>query len=107
MDEKQAARFVNVMYSWFKMFENIYLHSRDGSVAPEVWDHNKNIFASLLHTPGAQQYLSHRRGIFDPAFVQMMDSLKVPDSVIPSDNLAVALRTGTKGPALSEGLAEG
>ncbi len=87
----QAARFVNLMYSWFKVFENIYLHSRDGSVAPEVWEHNKNIFAALVCQPGAQQYLKHRRQVFDPLFVQMVDGLEAPGSVLPSDELAQAL----------------
>ena len=91
LDEEQSARFVNLMYSWFKVFENIYLHSREGSVAPAVWEHNKNIFAVLVGQPGAQQYLRHRRGIFDPDFLRMLDTLEAPTSVLPSDALAQSL----------------
>ena len=91
LDEHQSARFVNLMYSWFKLFENIYLHAQEGSVAPEVWEHNKNIFAALVHQPGAQQYLAHRRDIFDPTFVRMLEGLKAPPSVLPSGHLAEAL----------------
>jgi hypothetical protein len=29
------------MYSFFKMFEKIYPHYVDGSVAKEVWVHNR------------------------------------------------------------------
>ena len=69
------------------------LHSRDGSVAPEVWEHNKSIFAALVHQPGAQQYLKHRREVLHPDFVAVIDSLEVPSSVLPSDFLAQAIGT--------------
>ncbi len=106
LDERDAARFVNLMYSWFKVFENIYLHSLEGSVAPEVWEHNKNIFAALVCQPGAQKYLEYRRSIFDPKFVQMLDGLEAPESVLPSGLLAHAfgdVQSDTTTPAAEDG----
>ncbi len=94
LDEMQSARFVNLMYSWFKLFENIYLHSREGSIDPEVWEHNKNIFAALVHQPGAKKYLEHRRQVFDPTFVEMLEGLRAPETVLPSGDLAEALGSG-------------
>lgn len=91
LDEHQSARFVNLMYSWFKVFENIYIHSLEGSVAPEVWEHNKNIFGALVQQRGAKEYLAHRREVFDPRFVEMIDELRVPTTVLPSGLLAERL----------------
>ena len=36
LDEHQQARFVHLMYSLLKVFENIYLHFLDGSVGAEA-----------------------------------------------------------------------
>jgi hypothetical protein len=33
-EEDDRARLLHVMYSFFKLFENIYLHSLEGSVTP-------------------------------------------------------------------------
>ena len=88
LDEHQQARFVHLMYSFLKLFENIYLHFLDGSVGAEAWEHNKNILAAFAGLPGTQRYWSRRRPIFDPRFVNLFDSLEAPDGVMVIDQLA-------------------
>ena len=76
VDEKQRARLVHAMYSFFKMFENVYLHYLDGSVDENVWRHNSPMLVSYASQPGAQYYLSYRREIFDPRFWEFLESNK-------------------------------
>src|SRR5205085_4939435 len=73
IDEKARARLVHVMYSFFKMFEKIYLHSLDGSVEQSVWIHNSPMLVAYASQPGAQYYLSQRRKIFDPRFWSFLE----------------------------------
>jgi hypothetical protein len=82
LDEKSRARLVHVMYSFFKMFENLYLHSLDRSVDEGVWTHNAPMLLAYASQPGARYYLSHRQKIFDPrfwAYLQEHTTTDVPD----------------------------
>lgn len=74
-DEDDRARLVHVMYSFCKLFENIFLHSIDGSVGPEVWERNKAVFVAYATQPGCQYYLGKRRATFDPRFLAFIDSM--------------------------------
>ena len=75
-DEHTRARMVHVMYSFFKMFENMFLHYRDGLIEEHVWQQNTGILKAYATSRGARYYLSHRRSIFDPAYVAFLDGLK-------------------------------
>lgn len=73
--EQDRARLVHTMYSFFKMFENIYLHSLDPTIGPDLWDRNKEILIVYASQPGAQYYLQLRRQTFDTRFMQFIDSM--------------------------------
>jgi hypothetical protein len=89
LPEKERARLVHVMYSFFKMFENIYLHHLDGSVEESVWTHNKPMLLAYAALPGARYYLENRRKIFDPRFWQFLAESR-PDDV-PAGHLVSEL----------------
>ena len=72
LEEKERARLIHVMYSFFKMFENVYLHYLDGSVDRDVWEHNHPMLLAYATQPGARYYLEHREKIFDPRFWQFL-----------------------------------
>ena len=81
MNKLQKARFVHVMYSFFKLFENIYLHYLDNSIPKDVWENNRKIFEAYLVTNGAQHYWELRRPIFHPKFqkyIEDIDTSEVP-----------------------------
>ncbi len=80
LPEKERARLVHVMYSFFKMFENIYLHYLDGTVEESVWIHNRPMLLAYATLPGARHYLKNRRKIFDPRFWQFLADSR-PDDV--------------------------
>jgi hypothetical protein len=75
LDARQRARFIHVMFSFYKMFENIYLHFLDGSVGPEAWQNNRLILDAYSPLPGAQHYWRNRGSIFDERFRALVDSL--------------------------------
>lgn len=75
LDEKEKARYVHLMFTFFKMFENIYLHYKDNLVSEQVWKSNSHIFKAYGTLPGAKQYWNIRRPIFDPVFREMVDEI--------------------------------
>lgn len=75
LTERERARFVHVMYSFFKLFENIYIHYLEGSAGKEAWESNRMILLAYSPLPGTQFYWRSRSAIFDPRFRAMVDTL--------------------------------
>lgn len=94
LDEKSRARLVHVLYSFFKMFENMYLHSLDQSVDEGVWKYNAPMLLAYARQPGAQHYLAHRQKIFDPRFWAYLHQAR-PDDV-PDGYAISTARTSLK-----------
>jgi len=78
LDERQKARFLHIMWSFFKMFENIYIHYLDGSVGEETWNHNKDFLSVYVQQPGCRYYWENRKASFDPRFRTMVESMEPP-----------------------------
>jgi len=93
LDGVEKARFVNTMYSFLKVFENLYLHRLDGSVPLELWDTNLPLLSLYATLPGGRAYWTHRKAAFDPRFVQVLERLGagslVQGSEIPSPGTQV------------------
>ncbi len=75
-DDAEQARFVHVAYSFIKLFENLYLHHRDGSLGPEGWRDNKMILEGYVRQPGLQRYWQLRKRVFNQDFVAYVDALE-------------------------------
>jgi hypothetical protein len=86
LDEKQNARFVHTAYSFFKVFENVYLHYLEGTINPAAWEHNRHILHMFGAQPGAQKYIHARLPIFDPRFREILVNLRGAQ-VVPSKDL--------------------
>jgi len=86
LNDKEMARFHHMMYSFYKLFENVYLHYLDGSIAKEAWEHNNEILFLYYAQNGAQEYWRDRREIFDPRFTELVESSR-GSSLKPSDRL--------------------
>lgn len=82
MDERDRARLVHVLYSFFKVFENIYLHAADGSVSADVWERNCAVFFAYAKQPGCRFYWQQRRETFDPRFRAVLEG-DLPTTVLP------------------------
>jgi hypothetical protein len=89
----RLARLV-VMHSFFKMFENVYLHCLDKSVDANVWMRNSPMLPAYARQPGARYYLSHRQKIFDPRFWAFLDENSTSD--VPAGHEVSGLGTNEK-----------
>lgn len=78
LEVDEQLRFLHTLYGFFKLFENIYLHYLEGSVAADLWIQNREIVYSYSRTPGAQYYLSARRSAFDSRFLNEIEALDKP-----------------------------
>jgi len=64
------------MYSFFKVFENIYLHYLDGAVPPELWKPNLTMLTVYGASPGGRGYWEERKAAYDPRFNAVMEGLQ-------------------------------
>jgi hypothetical protein len=75
---EERSRLIHVLYSFFKTFENIYLHTAEGSAPPEVWDRNCQVFFAYAAQPGCRRYWRDRRAALDERFLGVLDGLGQP-----------------------------
>ena len=66
LEDRERVRALQLMFSFLKMFENMYLHYLDGLVEEEMWMSNKEILLAYATQPGCQKYLSQRMPAFHP-----------------------------------------
>ena len=86
LNDKEVTRFHHMLYSFFKVFENTYLHYLDGSIAKEAWENNKEILFLYSMQKGAKEYWQNRQAIFDPRFRELVETSE-GSSLTPSDQL--------------------
>lgn len=75
LNEPDRARALHAMLSFFKLYENAYLHYLDGSIDEDDWINNSRLLYSYTALDGAQYYLKQRMGIFDPRFQQILKNI--------------------------------
>lgn len=99
LDEKERPRFMHIIYGFFKVFENIYLHYLEGSLGADTWLQNKEIVHAYYATPGAQFYINSRRATFDERFLKALDDMGSPKiSATPTEILKGPNADGTESP---------
>jgi hypothetical protein len=86
LGEEDRARFLHVMYSFYKVFENIYLHHLEGVVPLEIWEPNLRMLTAYATQPGCRTYWENRKAAFDPRFNSVMEGLK-PGPLAPGHAL--------------------
>ncbi len=88
LDRVERARFAHSMYSFFKLFENIYLHHLDGSVPADLWEGNLPILELYGTQPGGCAYWIERRDAFDRRFVAVLEAMRTPATMRPTAQFA-------------------
>ena len=76
LDEKEKAKYIHIMFSFLKLFENMYLHYLENAFKKEVWEYNKRILESFIYTPGAKQYFEMRKNYFNPKFISYIEKIQ-------------------------------
>jgi hypothetical protein len=87
LGDEDRARYLHVMYSFFKVFENIYLHHLDGVVPKNLWDPNRTMLTVYAASPGGRKYWEERKAAFDPRFNAVMEALK-PGPLAPGHKVS-------------------
>lgn len=75
LDKEERARYLHVMYGFYKIMENVYLHYEEGIIPLDLWTPNYQIMAAYATQPGARQYWENRRAAFDPRFNAVVEGL--------------------------------
>jgi hypothetical protein len=75
---EERSRLIHAFYSFFKVFENIYVHTQEGSVPDEVWEQNCQVFFAYASKPGCRRYWAARRASLDARFVHVLENLVTP-----------------------------
>lgn len=76
---EERSRLIHVFYSFFKVFENVYLHAEDGSTHRTVWEQNCQVFFAYASKPGCRRYWTQREATLDPGFVEVLRSIESPE----------------------------
>ncbi len=66
LEDRERIRALQMIYTFFKMFENMYLQYLNGLVEEEMWTSNNEILLAYATQPGCQKYLSQRMPAFHP-----------------------------------------
>ncbi|OAQ39188.1 hypothetical protein A5893_11010 [Pedobacter psychrophilus] len=85
LDEKEKAKYIHIMFSFFKLFENMYLHYCDHSIKKHVWEDNNKILESFINTPGAKQYFEVRKSFFNAKFIKYVEGIQNSNTLVGID----------------------
>ncbi len=89
LGDRDRARAMHAFYSFFKMFENMYLHYLEGVVSEQAWVSNREVLFAYASQPGCQYYLSQRMPVFDPRFQVYLQNLEA--AAIPTGSMVLKL----------------
>jgi hypothetical protein len=89
LEDRERVRALQLMFSFLKMFENMYLHYLDGLVEEEMWTSNKEILLAYATQPGCQKYLSQRMPAFHPEYQKLLRTLE-PSTVVTIGEMSQA-----------------
>lgn len=90
LSAEEKPRFIHTIYSFFKVFENIYRHFLQGAIDEATWSQNREPLFVFAHTPGGRLYLQSRKATFDPRFLQEVASGQAVYSLDPARDGAAA-----------------
>jgi hypothetical protein len=76
LEDRERVRALQLMFSFLKMFENMYLHYLDGLVEEEMWTSNKEILLAYATQPGCQKHLSQRMPVFHPEYQKLLRTME-------------------------------
>jgi hypothetical protein len=78
LDEKEQARFIELCFSLFRMFEDAHYQFQKGALDPDVWMGYEKLYAAYAKAPGFRAYWERRKETFRPEFQKFIDSYGSP-----------------------------
>ncbi len=81
--ESDRSRLVYLLFSVFKLFENLHYQQTQGTLEPGLWAGWRRLILSYFAMPGVQRWWSMRRGAFSEGFCGFLESSRI-DEPLPS-----------------------
>lgn len=73
LDEKEQARFIELCFSLFRMFEDAHYQHQQGALDADIWKGYERLYATYAKAPGFQAYWKRRKETFRPEFRDFID----------------------------------
>jgi hypothetical protein len=73
LDEKEQARFIELCFSLFRMFEDAHYKHQQGALDADIWRGYEKLYATYAKAPGFQAYWKRRKETFRPEFRDFID----------------------------------
>lgn len=84
----EKARLSQYFYGIYRYFENMYYQNSKGYLEDEVWIGWKRMMLSYFHRPGFQVWWQHRRLVYNPSFVEFLETSESDVEIITYHTLA-------------------
>lgn len=78
LDERERARFIELCFSLFRMFEDAHYQWQKGALDSDVWHGYEALYAAYAKAPGFQAYWEKRKQTFRPEFQAFIDGYGTP-----------------------------
>ena len=79
LDEKEQARFIELCFSLFRMFEDAHYQYEKGALDPDIFAGYEKLYAAYAKAPGFQAYWAKRKQTFRPEFQALIDGYGSPE----------------------------
>jgi hypothetical protein len=79
LDAREHARFIELCFSLFRMFEDAHYQFQKGALDPDVWAGYEKLYAAYAKAPGFRAYWEHRKQTFRPEFQAFIDGHGSPE----------------------------
>jgi hypothetical protein len=88
LTEVEKARLSQYFYSIFRYFENMYYQHTRGYLDDEVWIGWQRMILTYFQRPGFQVWWEQRRLVFNPKFVEFLETTEADVEIVSYYSLA-------------------
>jgi hypothetical protein len=71
---EDRSQLVYLLFSVFKLFENLFYQFRQGTLEPGLWEGWRRLILSYYTMPGVQTWWEMRRGAFSAEFCEFLET---------------------------------
>jgi hypothetical protein len=84
---EERSRVLFVLFAMFKLFENAWFQTQQGTLGPEQWEGWDALIRVYYHRAGVKTWWSMRRGAFAPGFRNYLEATQPVGHITPLSEL--------------------
>jgi hypothetical protein len=88
VSEGDRSRLVYLLFSVFKLFENLHYQQTQGTLEPGLWAGWRRLILSYFVMPGVRVWWSMRQGAFSANFCAFLESAQLDEPLPPPAAIA-------------------